>query len=50
LSYERCDGAGQDWTVLCRDGSGELPAAVAGGGAQIVAAREPTLDELYAAV
>jgi len=45
----RWDGAGQDWTAVCRDGSAELPAALAGWGAQIVAEREPTLDELFLA-
>ena len=43
----RWDGAGQDWTAVCRDGSGELQAALAGWGAQILAEREPTLDELF---
>ena len=43
----RWDGAGQDWTAVCRDGSAELRAALAGWGAQIVAEREPTLDELF---
>ena len=42
------NGAGPDWTAVCRDqGSGELQAAVAGWGAQIVAERAPTLDELF---
>jgi len=43
----RWDGAGQDWTAVCRHGSGELQAALAGGGAQILAERAPTLDELF---
>jgi len=42
------DGAGQDWTAVCRDG-GKLPAAVAGWGARVVAERAPTLDELFVA-
>lgn len=41
------DGAGQDWTAVCRDGSGELQAALAGWGAQIVAERKPSLNELF---
>ena len=44
----RWDGAGQDWTAVCRDG-GELPAALAGWGARVVAERAPTLDELFVA-
>src|SRR6266702_2811339 len=43
----RWDGTGQDWTAVCRDGSGELRAALAGWGAQILAERAPTLDELF---
>ena len=43
----RWGGAGQDWTAVCRDGWGELQAAVAAGGARIVAERAPTLDELF---
>ena len=43
----RWNGAGREWTAVCRDGSRELQAAVAGWGAQIVAERAPTLDELF---
>jgi ABC-2 type transport system ATP-binding protein len=43
----RWDGAGPEWTAVCRDGSGELQAAAAGWGARIVADRVPTLDELF---
>ena len=43
----RWDGAGQEWTAVCRDGSGGLQAAAARWGAQIVAERAPTLDELF---
>jgi ABC-2 type transport system ATP-binding protein len=43
----RWDGAGQEWTAVCRDGSGELQAAAAGWGAQVVAERTPTLDEIF---
>jgi ABC-2 type transport system ATP-binding protein len=43
----RWDGAGRDWTAVCGDLSAELPAALAGWGAHIVAEREPTLDELF---
>ena len=43
----RWDGAGREWTAVCRDGAGELLAAAARWGAQIVAERAPTLDELF---
>jgi ABC-2 type transport system ATP-binding protein len=43
----RWDGAGQDWTAVCRDGSAELRAAAASWSAHVVAEREPTLDELF---
>jgi ABC-2 type transport system ATP-binding protein len=43
----RWEGAGQDWTAVCRDGCAELRAAAAGWSAQIVAERAPTLDELF---
>ena len=43
----RWDGAGQEWTAVCRDAADGLQAAVAGWRAQIVAEREPTLDELF---
>ena len=43
----RWDGAGDEWTAVCRDGSGELHAMAAGWGARIIAERTPTLDELF---
>jgi ABC-2 type transport system ATP-binding protein len=43
----RWDGAGQDWTAVCRDGSAELRAAAASWSAHVVAERAPTLDELF---
>jgi ABC-2 type transport system ATP-binding protein len=43
------DGVGQDWTAVCRGGSGELQAVFAGWGAHVVAERAPTLDELFVA-
>jgi ABC-2 type transport system ATP-binding protein len=43
------DGAGQDWTAVCRDDSGPLRAIVAGWDAHIVAERAPSLDELFVA-
>ena len=43
----RWDGVGQEWTAVCRDGAGDLKAAAAGWNAQVVAEREPTLDELF---
>ena len=43
------DGDGQEWTAVCRDGAGELHAAVAGWGARIVAERVPSLDEIFVA-
>jgi len=44
----RWNGAGQEWTAVCRDhGSGGLQTAIAEWGAQIVAERAPTLDELF---
>ena len=43
----RWDGAGQDWTAVCADGAAALQAAAVGWKAQIVAEREPTLDELF---
>ena len=45
----RWDGAGPDWTAVCRDGSGELQGAVAGWGARIVAERVASLDEIFVA-
>src|SRR5207244_501408 len=32
----RWDGAGQEWTAVVRDGSGELKTNIAGGGGHIV--------------
>jgi ABC-2 type transport system ATP-binding protein len=43
----RWDGAGTDWTAVCHDGLGDLRTAAAGWDAQIVAEREPTLDDLF---
>ena len=43
------DGAGQDWTAVCGEEAGQLHATVAGWGAQVVAERAPTLDELFVA-
>jgi ABC-2 type transport system ATP-binding protein len=43
------DGAGQDWTAVCRDGAAGLQALVADWGAHVVAERAPTLDELFVA-
>jgi ABC-2 type transport system ATP-binding protein len=42
----RWDGAGPQWTAVCRDGHG-LRNAASGWGAQVVAERAPTLDELF---
>ena len=42
----RWDGAGRDWTAVCRDGA-EIRAAAAGWNAHIVTERAPTLDELF---
>ena len=42
----RWDGAGRDWTAVCRDGA-ELHTAAAGWNALIVTERAPTLDELF---
>src|SRR5262249_17345689 len=39
------DGAGLEWTAVCRGQLGELRAAVAGCGAHVVAERVPSLDE-----
>jgi ABC-2 type transport system ATP-binding protein len=46
----RWDGAGHDWTAVCRQGSGGLPAAVASWHARIVAERAATLDEIFLAL
>lgn len=45
----RWDGGGQDWTAVCRGGSGELQAALAARGARIVAERVASLDEIFVA-
>jgi len=45
----RWDGAGEEWTAVCRGDPGELQAAVAGWGARIVASRAPSLDEIFVA-
>jgi len=45
----RWDGGGHEWTAVVRDGSGGLPAAVAGWGASIVAERAASLDEIFVA-
>jgi ABC-2 type transport system ATP-binding protein len=43
----RWDGVGQEWTAVCGQDASGLQAAVHGWKAQIVAEREPTLDELF---
>jgi ABC-2 type transport system ATP-binding protein len=42
-------GAGHEWTAMCRGWPGELEAAVATSGARIVADRVPSLDEIFVA-
>jgi ABC-2 type transport system ATP-binding protein len=42
-------GAGQEWTAVCRGRPGELAAALADSGARIVADRVPSLDEIFVA-
>jgi ABC-2 type transport system ATP-binding protein len=42
-------GAGHEWTAMCRGRSGELEAAMAVSGALIVADRVPSLDEIFVA-
>jgi ABC-2 type transport system ATP-binding protein len=42
-------GAGQEWTAVCRGRPGELASALADSGAQIVADRVPSLDEIFVA-
>jgi ABC-2 type transport system ATP-binding protein len=42
-------GAGQEWTAVCRGRPGELAAAMADSGAHIVADRVPSLDEIFLA-
>jgi ABC-2 type transport system ATP-binding protein len=43
----RWDGAAQEWTAVCQDGSAELRAAAVSWGAQVVSERAPSLDELF---
>ncbi|MDP2955695.1 MAG: ABC transporter ATP-binding protein [Longimicrobiales bacterium] len=45
----RWDGAGREWTAVCRDGAGELRSAVAGWGAAVIAERGPSLEEIFVA-
>lgn len=45
----RWDGSGREWKAVCRSGSGELKAALAGRGASVVAERVATLDEIFVA-
>jgi ABC-2 type transport system ATP-binding protein len=42
-------GAGHEWTALCRFRPGELPALIADSGAHVVADRIPSLDEIFLA-
>ncbi len=42
-------GAGQEWTVICNGGRGELVDAAGKLGARIVAERSPSLDEIFVA-
>jgi ABC-2 type transport system ATP-binding protein len=42
-------GAGHEWTAMCRGVSGELESAMATAGARIVADRVPSLDEIFVA-
>jgi len=42
-------GAGHEWSAVCRDGSGELASAIEVSGARIVADRVPSLDEIFMA-
>ena len=42
-------GAGQEWTVICNGGRGELVDAAGKLGARIVAERRPSLDEIFVA-
>jgi ABC-2 type transport system ATP-binding protein len=42
-------GAGQEWTAVCRGRPSELASAIAGSGARIVADRVPSLDEIFVA-
>jgi ABC-2 type transport system ATP-binding protein len=43
------EGGGHEWTALCRGGLGELQAAAAAAGAQIVDKSSPSLDEILVA-
>ncbi|HMF11333.1 MAG TPA: ABC transporter ATP-binding protein, partial [Gemmataceae bacterium] len=43
------EGAGQEWTAVCRDGPARLEEAANQWGAQIVAERVPSLDEIFVA-
>ena len=43
----RWDGAGQDWTAVCRGGRASCRPPPPAWGAHIVAERAPTLDELF---
>src|SRR5688572_12717029 len=42
-------GAGQEWTVICNGGRGELTDAAGKLGALVVAERSPSLDEIFVA-
>lgn len=42
-------GAGQEWSVVCRGRPGELASAIADSGGRIVADRVPSLDEIFVA-
>ena len=42
-------GAGQEWSAVCRDGTAELVSAIEVSGARIVADRVPSLDEIFMA-
>jgi ABC-2 type transport system ATP-binding protein len=42
-------GAGREWTAVCRGRPGELALAIAGSGADVVADRVPSLDEIFVA-
>jgi ABC-2 type transport system ATP-binding protein len=42
-------GAGQEWTAVCRGRSAELDAVMTGSGGQIVSDRVPSLDEIFVA-
>jgi ABC-2 type transport system ATP-binding protein len=42
-------GAGQEWTAVCRGRPGELASAVEGSGGRVVADRVPSLDEIFVA-